>query len=156
ETMGLPIADVTFQLGDSSLPNAPVEGGSFSAASVGSAVLAVCEKLRKKVFNLARKMENSPLAEAQFKDVAFVDGAVSLRSDPSRKVPIVEAMRYGRRRRVEAETLVKPKFDKQLRYTRYSHTAIFAEVKVDADLGSIEVSRIVTAVAGGRILNPKT
>jgi len=63
ETMGLPIADVTFQLGDSALPKAPVEGGSFTAATVGSAVKEVCEQLRKKVFNLARKMKDSPLAD---------------------------------------------------------------------------------------------
>jgi xanthine dehydrogenase YagR molybdenum-binding subunit len=154
--MGLPIADVTFQLGDSSLPNAPVEGGSFSAATVGSAVLAVCEKLRKKVFKLARKVENSPLADARFKDVEFIDGAVNLRSDPSRKVALVEAMRYARVRSLDVEMSVRPKLVKQFRYTRQSHTAVFAEVMVDEDLGSIEVSRIVTAVAAGRILNPKT
>jgi xanthine dehydrogenase YagR molybdenum-binding subunit len=75
ETMGLPIDDVTFQLGDSMLPKAPVEGGSFSAATVGSAVKAVCDKLRKKVFTLARKMKDSPLAEVRLKDVTFVDGS---------------------------------------------------------------------------------
>src|SRR5678816_3495653 len=69
ETMGLPIGDVTFQLGDSTLPKAPVEGGSFSAATAGSAVKAVCDQLCKKVFNLARKVNDSPLANARFKDV---------------------------------------------------------------------------------------
>ena len=44
ETLGLPIRDVTFQLGDSRLPQAPVEGGSFTAATVGSAVQAVCRE----------------------------------------------------------------------------------------------------------------
>src|SRR5205823_11802106 len=42
EQLGLPMKDVTFELGDSSLPQAPVEGGSFTAATVGSAVQAVC------------------------------------------------------------------------------------------------------------------
>src|SRR5262245_31259816 len=46
-TLGLSIADVTFELGDSTLPAAPVEGGSFTAGSIGSAVKAVCEKVRK-------------------------------------------------------------------------------------------------------------
>ena len=32
----------------------------------------------------------------------------------------------------------------------------FAEVKVDEDLGTIHVTRVVNAVAAGRILNPKT
>jgi xanthine dehydrogenase YagR molybdenum-binding subunit len=91
ETMGLPIADVAFQLGDSTLPKAPVEGASSCAATVGSAVQAVCEKLRKKVFNVARKMQDSPLADVQLKDVMFVDGSISLHSDPSRSVSIADA-----------------------------------------------------------------
>ena len=156
ETMGIPIGDVTFQLGDSSLPQAPVEGGSFTAATVGSAVKAACEKLHRKVFKLASKMKNSPLAESELKDVTFVDGAVRLRDDPSRKVSIVDAMLEKGVRSVEAEASVQPNLKKQSRYTRQSHTAIFAEVKVDEDLGSIAVSRVVTAIAAGRILNPKT
>ena len=47
ELLGLPLEDVTFKLGDSSLPEAPVEGGSFTAASVGSAVKAACEEVRE-------------------------------------------------------------------------------------------------------------
>ena len=48
EVLGLPIEQVTFELGDSSLPRAPLEGGSFTASSVGSAVKAVCEKVRER------------------------------------------------------------------------------------------------------------
>ena len=45
---------------------------------------------------------------------------------------------------------------KQQKYARYAHSAIFAEVKVDEELGVIDVTRVVSAIAGGRILNPKT
>ena len=41
-------------------------------------------------------------------------------------------------------------------YAGYTHSAIFAEVKVDEELGVVRVTRIVSAVAAGRILNPKT
>jgi xanthine dehydrogenase YagR molybdenum-binding subunit len=156
ETLGLPISDVTFQLGDSSLPPAPVEGGSFTAATVGSAVKAVCEAVRKRVFSMARKIENSPLAKARLKEVTFADGHVRLQSDPTVKVSIRDLMRYGRVDSIEEETAAVPDESKQSRYTRHSHAAVFAEVKVDEDLGTIEVSRVVSAVAGGRILNPKT
>jgi xanthine dehydrogenase YagR molybdenum-binding subunit len=43
-----------------------------------------------------------------------------------------------------------------VRYSGYTHSAIFAEVKVDEDLGIVRVTRIVNAVAAGTILNPKT
>ena len=38
----------------------------------------------------------------------------------------------------------------------YSFGAHFAEVRVDADLGMIHVSRFVSAFGVGRVLNPKT
>src|SRR5262249_46637871 len=101
ETLGIPIEDVTFQLGDSNLPQAPVEGGSFTAATVGPAVKAACEKLQKKVLSLARAMKDSPLGESRLKDVAFVDGSVRLHSDPSRSVRIVDVMRNLRTPSVE-------------------------------------------------------
>jgi xanthine dehydrogenase YagR molybdenum-binding subunit len=138
------------------LPASPVEGGSFTAASVGTAVQAVCEKVRRKVLHLARKVTDSPLAHATLKDVIFADGGVTLRADPSQSVSIADAMRQGKGKRIEEKVSVVPKTLKQSRYVRRSHTAIFAEVKVDEDLGTIEVSRVVSAIAGGRILNPKT
>jgi xanthine dehydrogenase YagR molybdenum-binding subunit len=45
---------------------------------------------------------------------------------------------------------------KHQKYARYAHSAVFAEVKVDEELGVIDVTRVVSAIAGGRILNPKT
>jgi xanthine dehydrogenase YagR molybdenum-binding subunit len=155
ETLGLPMADVTFQLGDSTLSPAPVEGGSFTAASVGSAVKMACEKVRKKIFDRARKLKESPVAGTALKDVAFSDGRITLQSDPSRSVSIRDVMLQGRASNIEAEISCRPKA-RQKRYARNSHSAIFAEVRVDQDLGSIEVSRVVIAIAGGRILNPKT
>lgn len=92
ETLGLPIEDVTFQLGDSSLSKSPVEGGSFTASTVGSAVKAVCDKIGKKLFQSARKIDGSPLADAKLQDVAFVDGQICSLNDPARAVSLIEAI----------------------------------------------------------------
>src|SRR5262249_45507638 len=140
DAMGFAIEDVTFQLGDSALPYAPVEGGSFTVASVGAAAKDVCEKLRKKLFSAARKVKDSPLAAAGLKDLTISNGFVVLQSDPDRRVSIRDAMQNIRGHRLEAASAFQPNFAKQMKYTRVSHTAVFAEVKVDEDLGSIEVS----------------
>ncbi|MEM5786120.1 MAG: molybdopterin cofactor-binding domain-containing protein, partial [Syntrophobacteraceae bacterium] len=50
ETLGLPIENVTFKLGDSSLSKSPVEGGSWTASTIGSAVKSVCGKIRERLF----------------------------------------------------------------------------------------------------------
>ena len=47
ETLGLPIEQVKFNLGDTQLPRAPIHGGSMTMASVGSAVQAACRKARE-------------------------------------------------------------------------------------------------------------
>jgi xanthine dehydrogenase YagR molybdenum-binding subunit len=155
DALGLPIEDVTFELGDSTLPPAPVQGGSFTAASVGSAVKAACDKVCKKVFNAARKVKDSPLSGARLSEVTFRDSRITLNSDPSRSVSILDAMRLAKNSRIEEVASAKPGAKAQ-RHIRHSHSAVFAEVRVDPDLGSIEVSRMVSAIAAGRILNPKT
>ena len=66
ETMGLRMEDVTTKIGDSSLPRSPVEGGSWTAASAGTAVQTACQSLREQLFKLARQMDASPLANASF------------------------------------------------------------------------------------------
>jgi xanthine dehydrogenase YagR molybdenum-binding subunit len=47
EALGLPIERVTFTLGDTRLPRAPVHGGSMTMASVGSAVQEACRRARE-------------------------------------------------------------------------------------------------------------
>jgi xanthine dehydrogenase YagR molybdenum-binding subunit len=89
-------------------------------------------------------------------DVMFSDGRIALSGDVSKFVTIADAMRHGGVNSIDEEIVVNPDEQKQSRYARNSHSAVFAEVKIDQDLGVIRVTRVVSAVAGGRVLNPKT
>jgi xanthine dehydrogenase YagR molybdenum-binding subunit len=155
EELGIPIEDVTFELGDSSLPPAFQEGGSLTAGSVGSAVKSVCGKLRDRLFTLAQKVNRSPLAKAALQDVMFADGHIRMRTDSSRAVALTDAMRRGKLAVIEEEASTDVS-EKQKQYSRNAHSAIFVEVRVDEDLGTIQVARVVSAAAVGRVLNPKT
>jgi xanthine dehydrogenase YagR molybdenum-binding subunit len=86
----------------------------------------------------------------------FSDGRIALSSDASRFVTTADAMRHGGVNSIEEEVVAGPDEQKQSQYARNSHSAVFADVKVDQDLGVIRVTRVVSAVAGGRVLNPKT
>ncbi len=154
EVAGVPIDKVTFKLGDSSLPSAPVEGGSFTAATVGSAVKAVCEKVRERLLAIAGSMDSSPFAGVAPADVTFADGRMNLRRDASKSISYAEVMQHGELESMEESVTTTPADPE--RYGRYTHSAVFAEVRVDEELGTIQVTRVVSAVAGGRILNPKT
>jgi len=153
EMLGMPLENVTAKLGDSALPNAPVEGGSFTASSVGAAIHDACRAVQKDLLGFALKIKGSPLGGAKLDDVVFADGKIRHKADAGRVVSLADAMRAGNAERIEKEASATPKMDSA--YANLAHSAVFAEVKIDEELGVIRVTRIVSAVAAGRIINPK-
>ena len=83
------------------------------------------------------------------------DGKIVASRDPGRAVSIADVMRHGGSRPHRDTKRPLPLRERQ-RYARNTHSAVFAEVKVDEELGVVRVTRIVSAVAAGRIINPKT
>jgi xanthine dehydrogenase YagR molybdenum-binding subunit len=154
DMLGLPLDNVTVKLGDSTLPQSPVEGGSWMAASVSAAIGTTCDAVRKELLRLAKKMPGSPLTDAKVDQVMLADGKIVSKQDASRAVSLADVMRHGKVDRIEQETSADSNNDGK--DARNTHSAIFAEVKVDEELGVIRVTRIVNAVAAGRILNTKT
>lgn len=154
DMLGLPLENISVKLGDSTLPQAPVEGGSWMAASASHAVVTTAEEVRKELLALAKAMKDSPLAKTRVDDIVLADGKIVSKQDASRSVSIADAMRHGKVDRVEKEETNSFSEDKS--HARNTHSAIFAEVKIDEQIGIIRVTRVVSAVAAGRILNLKT
>ncbi|WP_213286884.1 xanthine dehydrogenase family protein molybdopterin-binding subunit [Bradyrhizobium sp. sGM-13] len=154
DMLGLPIDNISVKLGDSTLPQCPLEGGSWIASSVCNAIANTARGVRGDLLKLAIGMKDSPLAGAGVDDVALIDGKIVSRRDATRAVSIASAMQSGNADRITREEVNKVADDKS--HARNVHSAIFAEVKVDEQLGVIRVTRVVNAVAAGRILNPKT
>ena len=154
DMLGLPLENITVKLGDSVLPQSPVEGGSWTAASVSHAIAAAAAEIKRELLRLAKAAPESPLRGLKVHDVALADGNLADRRDARRFVSIADAMRYGAVERLEKESSADFKDDSA--HARNTHSAVFAEVKVDEELGVIRVTRIVSAVAAGRILNTKT
>jgi len=155
-TMGLPLEKVTFQLGDSTLPFAPIEGGSSHVTTVGSAVEGVCKKLQKKLWKLARAMPDSPFQISRFSEVEFVNGAIQLIKMPGSAVPFTNILAATGQDSIEEKHLMLPNALKQKNYVRATHSAVFCEVRVDEAFGTVRVTRVVSAIAAGRIISAKT
>ncbi|WDJ05157.1 xanthine dehydrogenase family protein molybdopterin-binding subunit [Xanthomonas campestris] len=156
EALGLPMEQVTFQLGDSTLPVAPIEGGSSHVTTIGSAVDGACAKLRKRLLRLAQAMPDSRFAKAKPDDVVFANGTLALRADSSSAIALTQVLAEAKLDHIEDKFLLLPNVLKQRKYTRATHSAVFVEVRVDEELGTVRVTRVVSAIAAGRILNPTT
>ena len=155
EALGLPVERVRFELGDSDMPKAPVHGGSMTMASVGPAVHEACVHARRQLLGLVRADGNSPLRNAAEDAVGFADGRVFLNGDPSAGESFAEILERHGLDGVEATGEAGPG-DETSRFAMHSFGAIFAEVRVDPDFGTVRVKRLVGAYGVGRVINPKT
>ena len=155
EYLGLAPDKVKFELGDTNLPQAPVQGGSFTTASVGSAAHGAALNIKQKLFDMALKEMNSPLAGAKADDTELANGVLRLKNDLSKFVSINELMRKNNLTEIVENHTSKPNPERE-KYTTMAHGAQFVEVKVDEDLGIVKVTRVVEATAVGKIMNPKT
>ncbi|CAN5529678.1 xanthine dehydrogenase family protein molybdopterin-binding subunit [soil metagenome] len=159
DTLGLPIDQITARLGDSSLPTSPLQGGSWVAASLGAAVQLACQAVAEKALKAAAKVEGNPLGGAGMDDIEVKEGHLVLKSDQSVRVALTDAMRAAGLDSIEVEETASGGIGgmiSQMQKSRNTHSAVFAEVKIDEELGVVRVTRIVNAVAAGRIINPKT
>ena len=156
DELGLPIEDVEFHYADSKMPFAPIQGGSFTVSTIGSAIKAAGKALRKKLFKIAKSMENSPFEKATSKDVSFNNGGIILKSNPAAFISFIDIIRANKDKDVKVTRSSVPNVLKLKKYSRATHSAVFVEVEVDEELGMVNVSRALTAVAAGTIINPKT
>ena len=154
DMLGLPLENISIKLGDSSLPQSPVEGGSWIATSVSNGIVTTAGAIRDELLRMAKQMPNSPLANAAPDEVVLADGKLASKGDASRGVSIADAMRQGAVDRIEQEKTTNPSGDHSR--ANNTHAAHFVEVRVDEQLGVVRVTRAVSAVAAGRILNTKT
>ncbi|MFD8000678.1 xanthine dehydrogenase family protein molybdopterin-binding subunit [Streptomyces mirabilis] len=152
DALGLPVRRVTFRLGDSVMPNAPLHGGSLTMASVGSAVQDGCDRLRQQAVQLAVGDEQSPLYGAAADTIVVRGGRLYVSGDPSRGETYQRLLARNHHDSLEVLGSYTPA---QSRFTIDAYAAVFAEVAVDARLGLVRVRRMLGVYDAGRIISPK-
>lgn len=150
QASGVCLEDVTFVLGDSSLPKAPLQGGSFTVSSVGTAVQQACAALKEKLLAVARQ-SSADFSAVTTEQAVFEAGYLSL---GGARIELAELVRNSGEERIEVQVDAEPDQKRQA-YATATHSAVFVEVLVDEDLGTVRVNRVVSAIAAGRVVNPK-
>jgi xanthine dehydrogenase YagR molybdenum-binding subunit len=155
DSLGLDFEYVTFRSGTSDLPDAGIAGGSAHTATVGSAIHNAGAAVIAKLADLATRDERSPLFGAGNAGVIARGGRLYRRDDESRHESYGTILTRAGLPEIEASGSGAADPAALADYAMQAHGAVFAEVRVDPDLGQIRVTRMVGAFAAGRIINPK-
>jgi xanthine dehydrogenase YagR molybdenum-binding subunit len=154
ELLGLDIDQVDVQIGDSDLPFAPYSGGSGMATSLSGAIQDAVGKLTRAFLDVVADDE-SPLRGRRADEVTTTNGGIHVAGAPSIGETYADILARHGLPEITADGARDPRADIANLPPSGSFAARFAEVRVDAELGLVRVTRIVTAVDAGRVLNEK-
>jgi xanthine dehydrogenase YagR molybdenum-binding subunit len=157
EKTGIPHDKIEVVLGDSNLPSGPISGGSWATASVIPAVVDAIEKAQQTLYKVAAQGKVAGLGGQKPEAMAFTNGRVHLKDkSPESGVPFEQILQASNIRAATGNgksegTMGNPKKE----YSTHSFGAQFAEVTWEPEIARLRVSRVVTVIDAGRILNPK-
>ncbi len=155
---GVPLDRIEVALGDTALPLGPISGGSAVTASVIPAVLDAVRAAVAIVTARAAALSESPFSGAKAGSLAFGAGRVHRKSEPPQSgVPFSDILKMARMHAASGSGSAKGGFDDPLKksYSVYSYGAHFAEITWQPEIAQLRVSRVVTVIDAGKILNPR-
>jgi len=153
---GVPLDKVEVALGDTSLPEGPVSGGSMATGSVIPAVFAAADNAAKSLLTLATTTAGSPFEKRQPDDLAFESGRVFVKANgPADGIPFVDVLRRANVRFVTGSGKSEGTFDqKKPKFSTHSFGCHFVEITWQPEIARLRVNRVVTVIDAGRIINP--
>jgi xanthine dehydrogenase YagR molybdenum-binding subunit len=153
---GVPVEKVEVALGDTTLPEGPISGGSMATPSVVPAVLAAADSAIGSLKMTAASTPGSPFAGHKPEDLGFEEGRVFLKAEGAAKgVPFADVLRRANLRQVSGEGKAASTFgDPNAKFSTHSFGAHFVEVTWQPEIARLRVSRVVTVIDAGKILNP--
>jgi xanthine dehydrogenase YagR molybdenum-binding subunit len=155
DTLGLAPDKVTVRLGDTRLPASHASIGSATVANAGAAVMLAAKAARDRAIELSLTGRNAPFAGAVRDDVVVIDGTLVL-ARRNLSITYVELLARNGLATLVGDGNYDPVEEANGPKAIFSFAAVFAEVRVDPDLGLVRLNRVVAAYDAGRIINPKT
>jgi xanthine dehydrogenase YagR molybdenum-binding subunit len=156
EKTGVPLDKIEVALGDTALPPGPISGGSMATASVTPAVWAAADGAIKSLLTTATSTPGGPFEHRKPDDLTLADGKVFVKADgPGKGVPFADVLRRANLRFVTGSgksesTLGNP----NPKFSTHSFGCHFVEVTWQPEIARLRVSRVVSVIDAGRILNP--
>ena len=153
---GVPLERVEVALGDTSLPEGPVSGGSMATASVVPAVFAAADSAIAALLTIATTTPGSPFEKRNPDELSFENGRVFVKTDsPAGGVPFADLLRGANIRLVTGDGKSEATFgNPKPKFSTHSFGCHFVEVTWKPEIARLRVSRVVTVMDAGRIINP--
>ena len=155
DSLGLELDQLEFRAGSSDLPDAGIAGGSSHTATASMATHGAGADAIAKLAELAMGDERSSLFGAGNVGVLSRGGRLYRRDDESRSESYADILSRAGLAEIEGHGSAGGDPFAEKPYAMYAHGAVFAEVKVDPDLGQVRATRLVGAFAAGTIINPR-
>lgn len=155
DSVGLDIDDLDFRYGATGLPDSGLAGGSAHTATAGVAIHGAGADVIAKLAALATSDERSPLYGAGNTGVIARGGRLHRRDDETRSEAYGDILARAGLDEIDGQGKSAIDAASRAHYAMYAHGVVFAEVKVDPELGQIRATRLVGAFAAGRIINPR-
>jgi xanthine dehydrogenase YagR molybdenum-binding subunit len=156
---GIPVDKIDVVLGSSSLPPGPTSGGSTATSTLVPAVIDAANAAIRVVLATAAHTKGSPFQGKDGASLAFTAGRVHARDQPaSSGVPYGQILRMANLASANGEGKsgglgADPKVRD---FSTHSFGAQFVEVEWDPGIAKLRVSRVISVVDGGRIINMRT
>jgi xanthine dehydrogenase YagR molybdenum-binding subunit len=156
QELDVPWDMVDVKLGDSTLPKAPVSGGSQSTASVGPAVKEACNQLKLKLAAMAVADPSSKFYQGKPDDLQVKGGMLVSKANASLSEPLAASLTRNKGAAIEETGSAEPSQEAERALSTHSWGAVFAEVAVDDSTHMVEVRRVVATYDIGKLMNKKT
>ena len=156
EKTGIPLDRIDVILGDSSLPDGPMSGGSMVTGSVLNAIANASNNVMTKMLALAAGTPGSPVQGADVKTLAFTGGRIhKLNASATDGENFAEVLTMAKLSGLSAEGKTQPSWEdpKSKGVSLHSYGCQFVEVEWEPEIARLRVSRVVTVIDGGRIIN---
>jgi xanthine dehydrogenase YagR molybdenum-binding subunit len=153
---GIAMDKITVVLGDSTLPAGPMSGGSWATASVLPSISGACDAAVEQMIAVAIKASGAPFASNKPEDLAFTGGQVHLKGEPaSTGHSFDKILRTVNMRAVSGDGRSDSSFtnEKMKKYSLHSYGAHFVEVEWDEGIAKLRVSRVVSVIDVGQVIN---
>jgi xanthine dehydrogenase YagR molybdenum-binding subunit len=153
---GVPLDMIEVALGDTALPEGPLSGGSMVTGSVVPAVFAAADNAIASLRNIATTTPGSPFEKRKPDELAVEGGRVFVKADGASKgVPFADLLRRANVRLVTGSGKSESTFgNPKPKFSTHSFGCHFVEVTWQPEIARLRVSRVVTVIDAGRIINP--